>query len=115
MPLQSRKIGCGSAGASSPKPDAYLQAYSAAGFQEMRPALVPAQAGWGDAVTGISRADSASANAAMLRHRLPRCNRSDRLGQGAVGCRVAPPVSSADGTMTIAPSRRLTHRRAILA
>jgi hypothetical protein len=104
MPLRSRKTGCGSAGASSPKPDAYLQAFSAAGFQEMRPALVPAQAGWGDAVTGISRADSASANAAMLRHRLPQCNRSDRLGQGAVECGGAQSVSNADGTMTVGPN-----------
>lgn len=115
MPLRSRKIGCGSAGASSPMPDAYLQAYAAAGFQEMWPALVPARAGWGDAVTGIRRADSASANATTLRQRLRRCNRSGRLGQGVGGCRVAQPVSSADGTMTVAPSRRLTHRRASLA
>jgi hypothetical protein len=63
MPLRSRKIGCGSAGASSPEPDAYLQAFSAAGFQEMRPAFAPTDAGWGDAVTGISRADSANVNA----------------------------------------------------
>ena len=115
MPPRSRTIGCGSAGASSPKPDAYLQAFSAAGFQEMRPARVPAQAGWGDAVTGISRADTASANATTLRQRCPRCNRSSRLGQGTIGCRVAKSVSSADGTMTSSPNRRLTHRRASLA
>ena len=115
MPLRSRTIGCGSAGASSPKPDAYLQAFSAAGFQEMSLALEPARAGWGDAMTGISRADSASANATTLRQRHARCNRSDRLGQGAVGCRVAKPVSSADDTMTVGPNRRLTHRRASLA
>lgn len=81
----------------------------------MWPALVPARAGWGDAVTGISRADSASANATTLRQRLRRCNRSGRLGQSAVGCRVAQPVSSADGTMNVGPNRRLTHRRASLA
>jgi hypothetical protein len=81
----------------------------------MRPALVPARAGWGDAVTGISRADSASANAAMLRQLFPRCNRSDRLGQGAVECDVAESVSNADGTMTIGSNRRLTHRLASLA
>jgi hypothetical protein len=115
MPPRSRTIGCGSAGASSPMPDAYLQAFSAAGFQEMRPARVPAIAGWGNAVTGISRADSASANATTLRQRLRRCNRSGRLGQSAVGCRVAQPVSSADGTMNVRPNRRLTHRRASLA
>jgi len=115
MPLRSRTIGCGSAGASSPKPDAYLQAFSAAGFQEMRPALVPAQTGWGDAVTGISRADSASANATTLRQRLRRCNRSGRLGQSAVKSSVAESVSNADGTMTIGPCGRLTHRRASLA
>jgi hypothetical protein len=50
----------------------------------MRPVLVPARAGWGDAVTGISRADSASANAAMLRHRFVVCNGSGRLRQGLV-------------------------------
>ena len=60
MPLRSRTIGCGSAGASSLKPDAYLQAFSAAGFQEMRPAYAPTGAGRGDAVSGINRADSAS-------------------------------------------------------
>ena len=62
-PLRSRMLDWGRAGASSTKPDAYLQAFSAAGFQEMWPALVPARAGWGDAVTGISRADSANVNA----------------------------------------------------
>ena len=81
-PLRFRKIGCGSAGASSPKPDAYLQAFSAAGFQEMRPALVPARAGWGDAVTGISRADSASANATTLRPRFVVCNGSVEVVAG---------------------------------
>lgn len=60
MPLRSRKICCGSAGAASPKADAYLQAYSAAGFQEMWPAYAPTGAGKGDAVSGINRADSAS-------------------------------------------------------
>ena len=40
--------------------DEDLQPFGAAGFQEMWPASVLAQASGGDALTGINRADSAS-------------------------------------------------------
>jgi hypothetical protein len=43
----------------------------------MRPALVPARAGWGDAVTSISRADSANANVVMLRDPFFVCNSNE--------------------------------------
>jgi hypothetical protein len=56
----------------------------------MWPAYAPTGAGWGDAVTGISRADSASENATTLRHQFLRCNVSGRLGRSNVECGVSP-------------------------
>jgi hypothetical protein len=81
----------------------------------MRPAYAPMSAGRGDAVSGISRADSASVSRNMLRQRVPDRNRSGRLRQVHVGQAVAHLVSSADGRTALGSCRRLTHRRASLA
>ena len=72
-------------------------------------------AGRGDAVSGIKRADSASVSGNMLRQRVADRNRSGRLRQAHVGQAFANLVSAADGRTALGSCRRLTHRRASLA
>ena len=94
---------------------------AAAGFQEMRPACAPTDAGRGDAVSSINRADSASGKltVSMLRQLFGARDGSRNAGAGsrrAVYRKGTPAVSARlTGGYPMSRCGQLTHRRASLA